>query len=161
MLCTSNVYFLHEFVWSILYVSQKLGYAFDNLSELKLVLQNCYDWELLIELFLVFLIHFFFTQIIYARLYTIYVNFYQTIYHQEKLTYVKLFFISHIYLCIELDSALTAHLVQHIDSLCFHRLTGLLHDYFGLRSQFENYKIHHIFIDKNCLVCCRRIVSRA
>ncbi|CAL9002908.1 unnamed protein product [Prunus brigantina] len=41
-----------------------------------------------------------------------------------------------------------------MDSYCFHPLAGLLYNCCDFLRQFETYKIHHIFREKNCLADC-------
>ncbi|CAL8989539.1 unnamed protein product, partial [Prunus brigantina] len=54
-------------------------------------------------------------------------------------------------LIIEMDSALSVHLIQQTDVSRFHPLAGLLQDCCTLLRQFENYQLHHIYREKNCL----------
>lgn len=55
---------------------------------------------------------------------------------------------------IELDSALAVILIEQMDSYCFHPLAALLYNCCDFLRQFETYKIHHIFREKNCLADC-------
>ncbi|CAL9010427.1 unnamed protein product, partial [Prunus brigantina] len=57
-------------------------------------------------------------------------------------------------LIIEMDSALGVHLIQQTDVSQFHPFASLLQDCCTLLRQFENYQLHHIYREKNCLADC-------